>query len=314
MNNNPWFARIREGLFKDPSGKHRAQMGEAIWVYGYLHICASWKTGQFNHTYKSISSGTGIPESTVRKMIEKLKTPPPGELEGYIKVRQLSRGLHIQITKWDPPEDNKRAPKSGQSENGEGAQIRENGCPSMERVPKSGHPLNNGNIEEKSPRVPKSGQSYKTLNKTQKKEESLSLSKSSSKKPKAAKKTNPEIKVAIDHYHDEFLRIHGFKPAINGAAGKTFQNLLGDGGRSLIEIKELTTAYLSQPNAKLIEAGFPVEWLPGNINGLLLKKKQPEPPQEETEEERLEREDRMKRGYENSFHAKIDREFEEGRK
>ena len=279
MSKNPWFARIREGLFKDPSGKHRKQMGEAIWLYGYLHICADLETGEWRHTYKSISDATGIPKSTARKMMDKLKNIPPGETEGYIKVRQLSRSLYLQITKWNPT----RVPKSGHSENGEGAHIRENGCPSVERVPKSGHSLNNGNNEGKTPRVPKSGHSYKTLNKTQKKrEKNLSIS-SDSKHPKptkkAAKKTNPNIRAAIGHYRTEYFRIREEQPFLNGTAQKTFKWLLeGDKEKQnppiqIGELKEIITAYLSQQSNKLIEAGFPIEWLPGNINGLLLKEK-----------------------------------------
>ena len=79
------------------------------------------------------------------------------------------------------------------------------------------------------------------------------------------------------------MRIHGIKPIINGAAAKTFQVLLRDGGRPLAEVMELTTGYLSLPDENLKAKGFPVEWLPGNINGLLLKKKETRP---ETEEER----------------------------
>ena len=41
----------------------------------------------------------------------------------------------------------------------------------------------------------------------------------------------------------------------------------------ILEIKELTTSYLSQQDAKLREKGFPVEWLPAHITGLKLQKK-----------------------------------------
>ena len=110
-------------------------------------------------------------------------------------------------------------------------------------------------------------------NTTENTTDTLSLKKSSGSKPKPSNTTNPEIRLAVDHYHAEFIRIHGIRPVINGAAAKTFQGLLGDGGRPLGEGKELTTAYLSLPDENLKAKGFPVEWLPGNINGLLLKKK-----------------------------------------
>ena len=142
-------------------------------------------------------------------------------------------------------------------------------------VPKNGK-LNGRKIKGKDDQTANNGGTIKTpLIKTQKKKEKKPSQKSSNSNPKADKKTNPDIKVAIDHYYVEFLRIHGIKPQINGAHAKTFQGLLAEGGRSLGEVKELTTAYLSQKNERLREAGYPVEWFPGNINGLLLQKKEP---------------------------------------
>lgn len=269
-----WWARIREGLVRDPDAPHYKKMGNALWVYLNLHMGADLETGQLFRTYQTICKETGIPEPTVRKMMKKL------EGGKYIQTVRLARGLHIQILKWDPVKKKKRASISGQSENGVSVQKSKSECPNQARVSESGQSLNGRNNGSKPSRVSTNGQPNETLNETQnKREKNLSVF-SDSKHPKptkkAAPKSNPDIKVAIDYFHDEFLRIHGFKPTINGTAGKTFQNLLGDGGRSLIEIKELTTAYLSQPNQKLIEAGFPVEWLPRNIDGLLLKRKKPE--------------------------------------
>lgn len=124
-------------------------------------------------------------------------------------------------------------------------------------------------------------------------------------KPKLNKKTNPDIRVAVDHYHDEFVRIHGIKPTINGAHAKIFQGLLGDGGRSLGEVMELTTGYLSLDDEKLKSKGFPVEWLPGNINGLLLKKKQSNP---ETEEEKVAQKRKFEKAWAKSPAGKFETE------
>ena len=67
------------------------------------------------------------------------------------------------------------------------------------------------------------------------------------------------------------------KPHVSRAAGKTFQRLLENDGRSLEAVNKLTTDYLNLPDQKLKDKGYPVEWLPGNINGLLLQKKPSEP-------------------------------------
>ena len=275
MSDDPWFARLREGLFKDPATNHRKRMGEALWLYGYLHICADLETGQLYRNYKTISDESGIPESTVRKMMEKLKKIPAHGVEPYIRVRQLSRTLYIQITKWVPPKIWERVPKSGHPKNSEGVHIRENGCPSVERVPKSGHPLNSGNNGSKPSRVSIDGHSNKTPITRPNKRESISLNKSSDSKSIDGKKTNPDIKIAVDHYHDEFYKIHGFKPTINGAAVKTFQRLLKDDGIGIDELKELIPGYLSLNDDYVRNRGYPVELLPKKINALRLHKKQP---------------------------------------
>lgn len=162
MSKNPWFARFREGLFKDPSGKHRKRMGEAIWLYGYLHICADLKTGQLFRTYETMADESGIPKGTVRRMLKKLKKPRPGLPDGYIIVRQLSRGLHLSITKWEPPGRGKRVPMNGHPKNSEGDHIRKNECSSMERVSINEHSPNDQNNELKSSRVFTDSHSNKT--------------------------------------------------------------------------------------------------------------------------------------------------------
>ena len=123
------------------------------------------------------------------------------------------------------------------------------------------------------------GLTNETLNETQKKEEGISLLNSSKKKPKAAKKTNPDIRVAIGHYRTEYLRIRKEQPFINGTAHKILKKLLeGDEEKEnppiqISELKELITAYIAKPDEKLREKGYPLEWLPGSINRLRRQKK-----------------------------------------
>jgi len=155
MSSNDWFARIREGLVRDPDAPHYKKMGNALWVYLILHMGADLETGQLFRTFKTISNESGIPEATVRKMIKKL------EIGEYIKTVRMPRGLHIQITKWCPPGE-KRVSTSGRSKTRESVQNRTRECPKQNTVSKSGHSPNGQNNGSKPSRVSTSGRSNET--------------------------------------------------------------------------------------------------------------------------------------------------------
>lgn len=274
---NSWFARIREGLVRDPDAPHYRKMGNAIWVYLNLHMGADMVTGQLFRTYKTISRESGIPEPTVRKMMTRLET---GE---YIKTVRMARGLHIQILKWEPVKKKRRVSISGQSKSGESIQNSKRECPNQNIVSISGQSLNGQNNESKFVRVSTSGRSNETHITRPKTQGGISNDFKGGKKstkPKESKPTNPDVKILIDHYHDEFLRIHGRTPELSGTTGgraaKEFKTLLEATGRTLEEFKGLITDYLSLKDPKLHEAGYPVPWFSNRINGLLLQKKQPE--------------------------------------
>ena len=103
--------------------------------------------------------------------------------------------------------------------------------------------------------------------------ESLSLE-SSLKKTASKPPANPDVKVAIGHYSDEYLRIHGTRPHVNGAACKIFQTLLNT--KPIEQVNTLTTGYLSLVDEKLRDKGFPIEWMPNHINRLLMAENKPE--------------------------------------
>jgi len=272
-----WWAKIREGLVRDPDAPHYRKMGNAIWVYLNLHLGADLETGQLSRTYKTISNETGIPEPTVRKMMRKL------EIGKYIKTVRFARGLHIQILKWEPVKKRKRVSKYGHSESGESVQNSKRECPNQNIVSISGQSLNGQNNESKSARVSTSGRSNETHITRPNTHGDISDDFTGGKKPSKAKEskpTNPDVKILIDHYHDEFLRIHGRNPELSGHTGgraaKEFKTLLEANGRTLEEFKGLITDYLSLKDPKLHEAGYPVPWFSNRISGLLLQKKQPE--------------------------------------
>ena len=265
MSNRPKgstkYAPVMNGLW---DWKHVQKMGKAVFLFGELLDRVN-KAGVVRVTYPTIHEKTGIPIRTLERWMRCLK------IKGYITVSGKNP-MEIKI-------QNFRVIQKGRIPSNMAVSI-----PTElvgQETPKPSNvagTLQNvaGPEAVSSLKMDNSKPSLKYKNK---REKNLSIS-SDSKHPKptkkAAQKTNPDIKIAVDHYHDEYFRIHGLKPVINGAAGRTIQKLLGDDGWSLVEVKELITDYLSQLDEKLREKGFPIEWLPGNINGLLLKKKQPE--------------------------------------
>jgi hypothetical protein len=120
-------------------------------------------------------------------------------------------------------------------------------------------------LQASSKKLPKRSRSRKE-------EDKESLSQESSLKKTAVKPSaNPDVKVAIAHYINEYLRIHGTKPYVNGAACKTFQTLLNT--KPIEQVNTLTTSYLSLADENLRDKGFPIEWMPNHINRLLLTEK-----------------------------------------
>lgn len=94
--NQDWWAPLRKGLFADPTGKHYQRMGTALWLYGYLHEGADWKTGKLERKYETIHFETGISIRTLQRMMNQLKN------FGYVEVTRKSQSMVIQITKWRP--------------------------------------------------------------------------------------------------------------------------------------------------------------------------------------------------------------------
>ncbi len=158
---NSWWAKIREGLVKDTSGKHYRKMGESIWLYLYLHMGAELESGNLIRKYQTISSDTGIPESTIRRMMAKLKK------HKYVKTTRLSHGLSIQITNWKP-EERTRSPKNNQSKNKGVSTFDSSDSSHLTGVTTNERSLSDSNNCEKVPKVSTCESSNKIpFNKTQ---------------------------------------------------------------------------------------------------------------------------------------------------
>jgi hypothetical protein len=142
-----WWAPLRKGLFADPDGKHCKQMGNAIWLYGYLHVCADRETGKLDRKYQTISTDTGISMRTLQRMMKRL------EKFGYVEITRKPNHLKITITRWISIGKNqsKRTANSGGTE-----------PPYLTSAARSGESLNVFKERTNEERFANSGASIKT--------------------------------------------------------------------------------------------------------------------------------------------------------
>ena len=254
-----WWAGIRNGLVTDPVGKHIKAIGPALPLYLYLHIFADREKGRLFRKYQTISEHMGIPVSTIKKWMKRLKS------RGYVELTSFGNGLNIQITKFRPI----RSTKSGR----EKYQIGQGEVPDQSRDTKVGTSSSGSKQKTNDASSSNNGTSKESIKESIKEREALSQT-NSSKKTAVKPSANPDIKLAIDHRFNEFVRIYGIKPKINGAEGRIFQSLLKT--MPIDQVNGLTTGYLSLDDEKLRDKGFPIEWMPNHINGLLMAEKKPE--------------------------------------
>jgi hypothetical protein len=267
-----WWAPLRVGLFADK--KHRERMGQAIWLYGYLHIYADRQTGRLARNCENIASEIGASAKTVQRWMRLL------EKKKYIQLRRLPHGFSIQIEKFRPISKKKRTDSFVQSQ-GErpdniGTVIGHFGDSDRTFDDSSDKNVVHGTtaeLRQKSTRTDKN-EGLKERFKESIKEREAASHENSPKKTAVKPSANPDVKLAIDHRFNEFVRIHDIKPKINGADGRIFQSLLET--MPLDQVNSLTTGYLSLADEKLKEKGYPIEWMPNQINGLLMAEKKPE--------------------------------------
>jgi len=282
-----WWAKIREGLFRDPSGKHYKRIGEAIWAYVYLHMCVDINSNGLvpPRTYGTISRDTGISKRTVRRMIKKL------EQFGYIKMTRLSHSFAITITNYNPIETKKELSRSGQSKDGVSGHLCQSERPPVTQVSKSEQSLNVSKCGAKVLSLAESGHSNKTHIQ------------------------DPNIYTVFDFWNDQEIITHRepkkFKSCINArlqnySVEELCQAIKNYG--DILKSKDHFFTYhwtleefLSRKNAldKFLDRETAFE----NFRGNGSPKTPFEPPKEETEEERLLREERVRRAS-----SKFDRE------
>lgn len=89
---------IKRGLSEDP--KHRAEMGECIWLYMHIIDRADWETG-IAYDWKDAEEAAQMcmPVDTLRYQRKKLN-----EMD-YIRVKQKQHSQDIYIMEWKNPRD-----------------------------------------------------------------------------------------------------------------------------------------------------------------------------------------------------------------
>ena len=86
------------GLSRDP--KHRAQMGECIWLFMHIIDRADWETGiAYDWKDREEAAVMGMSVETLRDQRQKL------EKWDYIRGIQRQRGQDIKIMEWRNPRD-----------------------------------------------------------------------------------------------------------------------------------------------------------------------------------------------------------------
>jgi hypothetical protein len=89
---------IKRGLSEDP--KHRANMGECIWLYMHIIDRADWETG-IAYEWKDTQEAAdmAMPIDTLRRQRQKL------DEMGYISCEQKQHGQNITIHEWRNPRE-----------------------------------------------------------------------------------------------------------------------------------------------------------------------------------------------------------------
>jgi hypothetical protein len=97
MTKKHWIY-IKRGLSEDP--KHRAAMGECIWLYMHIIDRADWETGiAYDWKDEDEASEMDMPVKTLRNQRRKLE-----ELD-YIRCKQRQYGQNVAIMEWKNPRD-----------------------------------------------------------------------------------------------------------------------------------------------------------------------------------------------------------------
>src|SRR5574341_2414961 len=97
MSKKHWIF-IKRGLSEDP--KHRAQMGECIWLFMHIIDRADWETGiAYDWRDSEEAAAMSMPVETLRDQRQKL------EKLDYIRCKQRQHGQDVRIMEWRNPRE-----------------------------------------------------------------------------------------------------------------------------------------------------------------------------------------------------------------
>lgn len=110
MGKKHWIY-IKRGLSEDP--KHRARMGECVWLYMHIIDRADWETGiAYEWRDQEEAAEMGMPLDTLRRQRQKL------EESSYITCQQKQHAQDITILEWRNPRDYGSEIKNRRSQDG----------------------------------------------------------------------------------------------------------------------------------------------------------------------------------------------------
>ena len=216
-----WWAAIRNGLVTDPHAKHIKAMGPALSLYLYLHIYADRDQGRLFRKYQTISDHMGIPVTTLKKWMNRLKDCK------YVELTSLGYGLSIQITKFRSI----RSIQTGTSKSGrstkndrEKYQIGSEEVPDSTRDTKVGTSSSNSKQKVNDLCSTKNGTSKESINESNKKD----CPTFSSPADKSAAQKMYQMLLAINPKHKKpnFLRWENDIRLIQTQDGRTLEEIL----------------------------------------------------------------------------------------
>jgi len=262
------FTQVWEGLW---DYKHAQKLGKSMVLFGYLTHMANKHGIVKNVSYLSIMQGVNIEERTAKRWLKNQVT------EGYIFIeyghgKANSKIEKIIINNWrSTDKDNFGELINNHSSVPE--KCTEGRVEKDDDLPKSVPKMTKKCTEDDQKVYRRISQPDKKQSVTRplkglkglKENTSVIDKKKKVKKPK--KKTNPEISILIDFYHNNFLGIHSFKPETGAKAAGIFTTLLKK--RSCEDLKKLILAYLKETDDYVTRAGWPVNLLSNRINSLI---------------------------------------------
>lgn len=264
-----WHIRLSGHLFKEP--RHLTTIGPAIWLYLYLLLNRDHITLRLNRRINSLSRCLDASEATVKRWLKVLRE------NRYISIVYSKNIMKITV------------PDLGKNHFGfvwkfvrldsskmsylDSRQLKNDPEPSSKMSYLTSFFTGINSLQAKGfhEKVEKPIQDLFYSNKTY---DDLKIKEEEMAKEKQA--SNPDIKILIDHYHNEILTVHEFPPITGSKAAGIFKHLLKT--FSCEDLIILISAYVRLKDENLKSHAYTLNFFSDSINrlqmaGVLKKKK-----------------------------------------